>query len=130
MGYIYEVMDRAKEAIATSFSNVERSINSFLRSFMVDGQLHRPLHVAGYYLNPEFCYSNPSVEQDKEVIRRLFKCIERLIPSGEVKIVSNGDDDDENARVFEDDDLTWDNMTRAFGADEDAYAFRPYIRKN
>ncbi|KAL0452979.1 UNVERIFIED_CONTAM: hypothetical protein Slati_1276000 [Sesamum latifolium] len=87
MGYIYEAMDRAKEAIAASFSNVEEK---YKKKFDIidarwDIQLHRPLHAAGYYLNPEFYYSNPSVEQDKEVMGGLFKCIERLIPDGDMQ---------------------------------------------
>ncbi|KAL0383082.1 UNVERIFIED_CONTAM: hypothetical protein Scaly_0595500 [Sesamum calycinum] len=68
-----------------------------------DIQLDRPLHATGYYLNPEFYYSNPSVEQDKE------------------------DDDEENARVYEDDDLAWGDVARASGVDEDAYAFHPRL---
>ncbi|KAL0405581.1 UNVERIFIED_CONTAM: hypothetical protein Slati_3872000 [Sesamum latifolium] len=39
--------------------------------------------------------------------------------------LSKEDDDEENARVYEDDDLTWGDVARAFGVDEDAYAFRP-----
>ncbi|KAK4423617.1 hypothetical protein Salat_1944600 [Sesamum alatum] len=42
----------------------------------------------------------------------------------------NSDDDEENARVFEDDDLTWGDVARAAGVDEDAYAFRPRSSKN
>ncbi|KAL0301316.1 UNVERIFIED_CONTAM: hypothetical protein Sradi_6408400 [Sesamum radiatum] len=34
---------------------------------------------------------------------------------------SDGDDDKENARLYEDDDLTWGDVS---GVDEDAYAFR------
>ncbi|KAL0406645.1 UNVERIFIED_CONTAM: hypothetical protein Slati_3978400 [Sesamum latifolium] len=81
IGYIYEAMDRAKEETATSFSNVEEKYrNSF---DVIDGrwdiQFYRPLHTAGYYLNLEFYYSNPSVEKDKEVMDGLFKCIERAL---------------------------------------------------
>ncbi|KAL0461454.1 UNVERIFIED_CONTAM: hypothetical protein Slati_0033000 [Sesamum latifolium] len=39
--------------------------------------------------------------------------------------LSDVDDDEENARVYEDDDLTWGDVARASGVDEDAYAFRP-----
>ncbi|KAL0340299.1 UNVERIFIED_CONTAM: hypothetical protein Sradi_4546700 [Sesamum radiatum] len=114
-----------------------------------DIQLDRPLHATGYYLNPEFYYSNPSVEQDKEVMDVLFKCIERLIPSGEVQdkfieeldILQKAEDFSgipvvirqrttrapENARVYEDDDLAWGDVARASGVDEDAYAFHPRL---
>ncbi|KAL0399788.1 UNVERIFIED_CONTAM: hypothetical protein Sradi_2322100 [Sesamum radiatum] len=197
MGYIYEAMDRAKEAIAASFSKK----NIDIIDARWDIQLHRPLYAAGYYLNPEFYYSNPSVEQDKEVMGGLFKCIERLIPDGDMqdKLIeelafykkaegffgipmairqrstrapvhlvvkeigvflktalrrrydardtidpialddidesnewlfgrlnlSEEDGDEENARVFENDDLTWGDVARASGVDEDAYTFCP-----
>ncbi|KAL0329281.1 UNVERIFIED_CONTAM: hypothetical protein Sradi_4914800 [Sesamum radiatum] len=39
--------------------------------------------------------------------------------------LSDEDDDEENARVYEDDDLTWSDVARAFGVDEYAYAFCP-----
>ncbi|KAK4426614.1 hypothetical protein Salat_1430100 [Sesamum alatum] len=47
------------------------------------------------------------------------------------RLNTNSDDDiEENARVFEDDDLTWAYVARAAGVDEDAYAFRPRSSKN
>ncbi|XP_058002221.1 uncharacterized protein LOC110632739 [Hevea brasiliensis] len=54
MGYIYEAMDRAKEAIANSFNGNEEK---YKRKFeIVDArwslQLYRPLHAIGYFLNP------------------------------------------------------------------------------
>ena len=87
MGYIYEAMDRAKETIARAFNdNVEKYGMVFE---MIDtrwsSQLHRPLHAAGYYLNPEFFYANPELEQDAEVTTGLLECIQRLVPSLEVQ---------------------------------------------
>ncbi|KAK4423958.1 hypothetical protein Salat_1978700 [Sesamum alatum] len=46
------------------------------------------------------------------------------------RLTLNSDDDEENARVFEDDDLTWGDVARAAGVDEDAYAFHPRSSKN
>ena len=46
MGYIYESMDLAKEAIKAKYQNDERW----------DRQLHSPLHVVGYVLNPAHFY--------------------------------------------------------------------------
>ncbi|WOL01869.1 hypothetical protein Cni_G10588 [Canna indica] len=34
---------------------------------------------AGHYLNPQFYYNNPTIEQDQEVMSGLWKCIERLV---------------------------------------------------
>ncbi|KAE8654899.1 protein argonaute 5-like [Hibiscus syriacus] len=83
MGYVYEAMDRAKEAIANSFNNVEDKYKDVFA--IIDKrwecQLHQPLHAAGCYLNPQLFYSNPQIQEDKEVMIGLFKCIERLVPS-------------------------------------------------
>ncbi|CAA0833259.1 hAT transposon superfamily [Striga hermonthica] len=56
MGYIYEAMDKAKEAIMTSFSNGERKYKDVFEVIdkMWNLQLHRPLHVAAHFLNSEF----------------------------------------------------------------------------
>ncbi|WOH11920.1 hypothetical protein DCAR_0831416 [Daucus carota subsp. sativus] len=71
MGYIYEAMDRAKEAIQKSFNFNEKK---YVEVFKIidkrwDVQLHQPLHAAAYYLNPEFYYGNPNIEKDREVIK-------------------------------------------------------------
>ena len=83
MGYIYEAMDRAKEAITRSFNEKEDKYKEFFKIIdnRWDCQLHRPLHAAGYYLNPEFFYSNSNLAQDQEVMTGLYKALERLVPS-------------------------------------------------
>ncbi|XP_061372531.1 uncharacterized protein LOC133314992 [Gastrolobium bilobum] len=43
-----------------------------------DCQLHHPLHAAGHYLNPQFFYSNPRLDDDLEVVNGYLKCFERL----------------------------------------------------
>ncbi|XP_075504344.1 uncharacterized protein LOC142541764 [Primulina tabacum] len=69
MGYIYETMDKAKEAIAASFNNNEEKYRGIFE--IIDKrwnvQLHHPLHAAGYFLNPEF------------LLKGLYKCIARLV---------------------------------------------------
>ncbi|XP_057450420.1 uncharacterized protein LOC130742148 [Lotus japonicus] len=87
MGYTYEAMDKAKEAIKKSFQGNE---SKYLKIWeIIDGrwtcQLHQPLHAAGHYLNPEFYYSNPDLEFDYEVTKGLYDCIDRLIPSVEIR---------------------------------------------
>ncbi|KAE8668729.1 3-hydroxyisobutyryl-CoA hydrolase 1-like [Hibiscus syriacus] len=83
MGYVYEAMDREKEAIANSFNNVEDKYKDVFA--IIDKrwecQLHQPLHAAGCYLNPQLFYSNPQIQEDKEVMIGLLKCIERLVLS-------------------------------------------------
>lgn len=81
MGYIYEAMDRAKEAIAKSFKENGGRYEQFFDIIdkRWDVQLHQPLHAAAYYLNPEFYYKYPEIETDKEVSLGLYKCIERMV---------------------------------------------------
>ncbi|XP_058111540.1 uncharacterized protein LOC131254856 [Magnolia sinica] len=45
-------------------------------------QLHRPLHAAGYYLNPQIRYSG-KFSTHPEIKRRLFECRDRMIPHEE-----------------------------------------------
>ncbi|GFZ14644.1 transducin/WD40 repeat-like superfamily protein [Actinidia rufa] len=70
MGYIYEAMDRAKESISSSFGGKEEKYEDIFKiiDHRWDIQLHRPLHAAGYFLNPEFFYANPNVAQDDEIM--------------------------------------------------------------
>ncbi|XP_011660188.2 uncharacterized protein LOC105436349 [Cucumis sativus] len=87
MGYIYEAMDRAKEAIAKSFNNNEEKYKDIFT--IIDKrwelQLHRPLHAAGYYLNPSFYYSNPNSQEDDEIVNGLYSCITKMVASLEVQ---------------------------------------------
>ncbi|KAK4422827.1 hypothetical protein Salat_1865200 [Sesamum alatum] len=62
---------------------------------------------------------------DPIALNEIDECNEWMLGS-----TLNSDDDEENARVFEDDDLTWGDAARAAGVDEDAYAFRPRSSKN
>ncbi|XP_060215620.1 uncharacterized protein LOC132642440 [Lycium barbarum] len=87
MGYIYEAMDRVKEAIAKAF---EGNIAKYKDIFKIiderwQCQLHHPLHAAGHYLNPEFFYQNPAIENCTEATDGLYACIEKLVPSTEVQ---------------------------------------------
>lgn len=87
MGYIYEAMEKAKEAIMKSFDENESKYKEVFE--IIDNrwtcQLHRPLHAAGHFLNPEYFYSNPAIEFDFEVTNGLYACIERLVPTPEGK---------------------------------------------
>lgn len=87
MSYIYEAMDRAKEAIMASFANNEEKYKNVFE--IIDRrwsiQLHRPLHATGHFLNPEFFYANPNMEKDVEVMKGLYDCIERLMPNSHLQ---------------------------------------------
>jgi hypothetical protein len=63
VGYLYEALDRAKEAIHAYYD--DKGDDGFEKRLqlwgVIDEQwnttLHRPIHVAGIYLNPTFSYS-------------------------------------------------------------------------
>ncbi|CAL9127726.1 unnamed protein product [Musa textilis] len=87
MRYIYETMNRAKETIKRSFNENEEKYEKIFT--IIDERwncyLHRPLHAAGYYLNPEFFYTIKSIRFDAEVLDGLYQCITRLVPSIEMQ---------------------------------------------
>ena len=85
MGYIYEAMDRAKEAIIKAFNeNEERYSNIFkIIDKRWECQLHRPLHATGHFLNPEYFYFDDNIATNQEIIAGLYACIQRLVPSAE-----------------------------------------------
>lgn len=84
MGFIYEAMDRAKEKIAGALNATEKYVEIFeIIDERWNCQLHRPLHAAGYYLNPMFYFDNPHIEQDEEVKNGLYACIAKLARNGE-----------------------------------------------
>ncbi|CAI9299642.1 unnamed protein product [Lactuca saligna] len=59
MGYIYEAMDRAKEAIRDSFSNADDYKTAFQIIYQRwECQLHKPLHAAGHFLNSGIFYKD------------------------------------------------------------------------
>lgn len=81
MGYIYEAMDRAKEAIAEGF---KQNQSKYMPLYKIiderwDSQLHRPLHAAGHFLNPAIYYDNTDIEFDDEIQSGFFKCVGRLV---------------------------------------------------
>ncbi|XP_051120054.1 uncharacterized protein LOC127243876 [Andrographis paniculata] len=77
-GYIYEMMDLAKEAIQAGF---KRRGNQYLQFWKVidevwDGFLHTPLHSAAYFLNPQLYYSG-NAYIDTEVDLDMLSCVVR-----------------------------------------------------
>ena len=81
MGYIYEVMTRAKETIVKSFLGNEEKYKEIFEIIVRrwEIQLYQPLHTARYFLNPEVFYDKLELEHDEAIMRQLYKCIERMI---------------------------------------------------
>ena len=82
MGYIYESMDLAKEAIKEKNQNDETKYMPLwdIIDERWDRQLHSPLHAARYFLNPAYFYDKTKFSEDGEVGRGLMTCIERMNP--------------------------------------------------
>ena len=81
MGYIYEAVDRAKEAIMAAFEDKSKYKDVFdIIDRRWEVQLHRPLHAAGYYFNPEFFYDHTNISGDEEVMTGLYKVIQKMVP--------------------------------------------------
>ena len=89
MGFIYELMDAAKDKIASNLENVEAKYLPIWRR--IDSrwspQLHQPLHAAGYYLNPKLRYEENF--KDCEMVKKgLEECMDRMI-SGEARVAAD-----------------------------------------
>eukprot|EP00253_Pinus_taeda_P031854 PITA_31854 len=84
MGYIYEAMDQAKEHIRVAYKD---RLAKYGRIWEIidnkwNNQLHRPIHAAGYLLNPKYHYKNRLGDlHDGEVRAGLIDCLERMVPS-------------------------------------------------
>ena len=88
MGYLYEAMDRAKEAICAYYD--DKGDDGFQKQLQIWGvidqrwnnTLHRPIHAAGIYLNPAFSYSC-GFRFDVEIMEGFLTCVERMVLSHE-----------------------------------------------
>ncbi|KAK9097645.1 hypothetical protein Syun_024690 [Stephania yunnanensis] len=80
VGYIYETMDQAKEAIKMEFGNKKAKYLPLWKIIdeIWDNHLHSPIHSAGYYFNPSFFYSSHFFS-DAEVASGLLCCIVRMV---------------------------------------------------
>ncbi|XP_057833525.2 ABC transporter C family member 9 isoform X2 [Cryptomeria japonica] len=86
MGFIYEAMDRAKEAISHYYRGNTRKCEILWR--IIDrrwtNQLHQPIHASAYFLNPKFYFSD-SFRADEEVMAGVITCIDNMTPDPELK---------------------------------------------
>jgi hypothetical protein len=84
MGYLYEAMDRAKEAIYRYYENKgEEGLTKRAQIWGVmderwNNTLHRPIHAAGLYLNPAFTYAC-GFNFDGEVIDGFLQFVQRMV---------------------------------------------------
>ena len=90
MAYLYEGMDRAKEAICSYYAN-KGSVGLDRQMMLWDvidsrwtGMLHRPIHAATLFLIPVFAYKC-NFDFDGEVMEGLHSCIQRMVPDSELR---------------------------------------------
>ena len=80
MDYIYELMSSAKEKIAFNCGGVRRKYSPIWRK--IDArwtpQLHQPLHVVGYYVNPQLRFEDKFSNVD-ELRKGLYECIDKML---------------------------------------------------
>ncbi|KAK0597064.1 hypothetical protein LWI29_021452 [Acer saccharum] len=86
VGYIYDLMTRAKESIRTYYIMDENKCKTFLD--IVDrkwrDQLHSPLHAAAAYLNPGIQY-NTEVKFLGSIKEDFYKVLEKLLPTPDTR---------------------------------------------
>ncbi|PKI78962.1 hypothetical protein CRG98_000603 [Punica granatum] len=84
MGFIYNEMEKAKQKIKVNFKDDRKSYDPIWK--VIDErwevQLHRPLHAAAYYLNPQLHFSS-EFRADREVMRGLYKVMDRMLDDEE-----------------------------------------------
>jgi len=85
MGYLYEAMDRAKEAVHSYYD--DKGDEGFQRQLLwkvIDDRwnntLHHPIHAVGVFLNPAFAYSCGFLF-DAEVMDGFFTCVQKMVPN-------------------------------------------------
>ncbi|XP_031394428.1 uncharacterized protein LOC116205873 [Punica granatum] len=82
--FIYNEMEKAKQKIKTNFKDDRKSYDPVWK--VIDERwevhLHRPLHAAAYYLNPQLHFSS-EFRADREVMRGLYKVMDRMLDDEE-----------------------------------------------
>ncbi|CAI9092357.1 OLC1v1027573C1 [Oldenlandia corymbosa var. corymbosa] len=86
VGFIYELMTRAKESIRTYYIMDEIKCATFLD--IVDNKwhnnLHSPLHSAAAFLNPSIQY-NPEIKFIGSIKEDFYRVLEKLLPTPELR---------------------------------------------
>ncbi|XP_075080280.1 uncharacterized protein LOC107806086 [Nicotiana tabacum] len=80
MGYMYDLMNRSKEKIAINCGSNQKKYGPIWKRIddRWNNQLHRPLHAAGYYLNPRLRFDE-RFSNNYEIKQGLFQCMERML---------------------------------------------------
>ncbi|KAL5764322.1 hypothetical protein ACOSP7_016678 [Xanthoceras sorbifolium] len=82
MGFLYGELKNAKEEIKVVLRNnvsVYRPILDIIDSKAKD-RLDTPLHKTAYLLNPFYCYKDPEIGKDCDLMNALYACVEIMYP--------------------------------------------------
>lgn len=86
VGFIYELMTKAKESIRTYYIMDEIKSKTFLD--IVDkkwqNNLHSPLHTAAAFLNPSIQY-NPEIKFLSSIKPEFYSVVEKLLPTPDLR---------------------------------------------
>ncbi|KAL4201583.1 hypothetical protein AMTRI_Chr02g216860 [Amborella trichopoda] len=87
MSFIYDAMERAKNEIAENLGIVAGKYAPIWEIIddKWDRQLHRPLHAAGYSLNPKFFYADADIESKGVIMDGFNECLEKLVPDPNIQ---------------------------------------------
>ncbi|XP_031396733.1 uncharacterized protein LOC116207778 [Punica granatum] len=93
MGFLLEAMYKAREEMLKRFNKRKKKIESYINILDArwDRQLHKNLHVAGYWLNPKYQYDLTEMEKNRGTVSGLLDVIERYSygkPSLQTKLTS------------------------------------------
>ena len=94
MGYLYEIMDGAKETTWNYYvgKGTPGHNRHMLLWDLIDSEwtrmLHRPIHAAALFLNPAFAYKC-NFDFDDEVLEGLLTCIQMMVPDYETRNAIN-----------------------------------------
>jgi hypothetical protein len=94
IGYLYEAMDRAKEALRAYY--VGKGSHGFRRQMLLwdlidtrwNMMLNRPIHATIVFLNPTFSYKC-NFDFDGEVMVGLHTCLQRMVPYVVIRLYIN-----------------------------------------
>lgn len=83
MSFIYEAMNQAKEQMKRAYKDKVVKYGPIWAIFdeRWNNQLHRPIHAAGYFLNPQYHYEAKATRALRGEVRDgLIDCINCMIP--------------------------------------------------
>lgn len=90
MGYLYAAIHTTRQELLTRFARREKIVDPYLRIIdsRWDSQLHKNLHVAGFWLNPCYQYNSIELEKHRHMTSGLLDVIERY-SHGNPDLMSN-----------------------------------------